>query len=143
MAFAVGEFVSQSNVYLGRVVNIWTRPAGANVNNFALENIPKLLKKLEDLFGLKYPLEKLDLIAVPDNIPLKVGNLGLIIISESSLLYEKIISPFSEEIKIRRDLTQVLASLWLQNIIAPYSWDQDWIGEGLAKSIASSLIPVS
>lgn len=142
MAFAVGEFVSRKTYYSGKVVNIWTRPDVANSTNFALKNIPKLLMRLENLFGLKYPLAKLDLIAVPDDIPLNVGNLGFIIISESSLLYDEKISRSTDTVKIYRDLTQVLASLWLQNIITPSSWDQNWVGEGLAKLLASYLIPV-
>lgn len=142
-AFALGEFVSRNTSYLGKSVSIWTRPDVANSTSFALDCIPSLLIKLENLFGLEYPLTKLDVIAVPDKVPWKVGNLGLIIIPESSLLYEEGIALISDKVKIYRDLTRAFASLWLQNIAAPSSWDQNWVGEGLAKFLASYLMPVS
>lgn len=62
VAFVVSDFVSKSKGNFA----VWTRKDAIRSMDFALDVGSKVLGFLEDFFGIKYPLPKTDMIAVPD-----------------------------------------------------------------------------
>lgn len=62
LAFVVSDF---SNITDGRF-SVWARPNAIESARYALEVGPKILAYFEDYFDIKYPLPKLDMIALPD-----------------------------------------------------------------------------
>lgn len=93
------------------------------------------MNELSQTFGVKYPSKKLDVIAVPNYVPDKMSHLGLIILPENSLFYDNKNSSITEELKITKSISHACASMWLQNIVTSSTWDQAWIGEGLARNL--------
>lgn len=63
VAFVVCDFVQKSN---GQNFSVWTRKDAIRSMDYALTVGPKALSFLEDFFGIKYPLPKTDMIAIPD-----------------------------------------------------------------------------
>lgn len=63
VAFVVCDFVSKSN---GENFAVWTRKDAIRSMDYSLQIGPKVLSFLEDFFGIKYPLPKTDMIAIPD-----------------------------------------------------------------------------
>lgn len=63
VAFVVCDFVTKSN---GNNFSVWTRKDAIRSIDYALTVGPKALSFLEDFFGIKYPLPKTDMIAIPD-----------------------------------------------------------------------------
>lgn len=74
LAFVVSDF---SNKTSGKF-SVWTRSDAARSAEYALDVGPKLLKFLEEFFGIDYPLPKIDMIALPDFTAGAMENWGLI-----------------------------------------------------------------
>jgi aminopeptidase N len=98
---------------------------------FALEQTPKLLSELEDYFGIAYPYDKLDLIAVPDFGAGAMENAGAITFRDTLLL----LRPDASENQKRR-LAYVnaheLAHQWFGNSLTVARWKDIWLHEGFA-----------
>lgn len=62
VAFVVCDFKNNSDGNVG----VWARADAVQSTDYALSIAPKVLKFLEGFFGVKYPLPKTDLIAIPD-----------------------------------------------------------------------------
>lgn len=62
LAFVVSDF---KNITNGRF-SVWARPNAIDSARYALEVGPKILEFFEDYFSIKYPLPKIDMIALPD-----------------------------------------------------------------------------
>jgi aminopeptidase N len=63
VAFVVCDFVTKSN---GNNFAVWARKDAIRSVDYALEVGPRALSFLENFFGIKYPLPKTDMIAIPD-----------------------------------------------------------------------------
>lgn len=63
VAFVVCDFVTKSN---GKNFSVWTRSDAIGSMEYALTVGTKALSYLEGFFGIKYPLPKTDMIAIPD-----------------------------------------------------------------------------
>ena len=66
VAFVVSDFVNISNV--DENFSVWARPDTIQSTQYALDIGPKIINFLNDFFDIKYPLPKMDLIAVPGEI---------------------------------------------------------------------------
>jgi aminopeptidase N len=74
VAFVVCDFVSKSNGNF----TVWARGDAIRSAEYALSIGPKILKHLEEFFDIKYPLPKVDMIALPDFSAGAMENWGLI-----------------------------------------------------------------
>ncbi len=48
------------------LVRVWAKPAAVEQGAYALSIATQLLGHFEQFYGIKYPLPKLDLIAIPE-----------------------------------------------------------------------------
>lgn len=62
LAFVISDFKNMTD---GKF-SVWARPEALESARYALEVGPKILSFFEDYFNIKYPLPKIDLIALPD-----------------------------------------------------------------------------
>lgn len=60
------------------LINIWSRPYYINQTFYAAEIAPRILHYFEDYFGIKFPLQKIDIVAVPEFGFNAMENWGLI-----------------------------------------------------------------
>lgn len=74
VAFVISDFVHLSDGNF----SIWARQEALTQTHYALEIGPKILKYYEDFFDIKYPLPKMDMIALPDFSAGAMENWGLI-----------------------------------------------------------------
>ncbi|KAB0800741.1 hypothetical protein PPYR_06480 [Photinus pyralis] len=103
----------------------------ANENvNLRLEEGADLLSKLEDNIGVKYPLSKIDSIALPDHEVIRgeVNGWGLLSCKNSSLAYN-LSDPELQTNAL--EMSQSYAEQWFGNHISPVSWNYTWLNEGL------------
>ena len=77
----------------GVTVGVVTTAGKSEQGRYALENAVRLLSWFNDYFGVKYPLPKLDLIAVPGGFGGAMENWGGITFFESRLLFDPATSP--------------------------------------------------
>lgn len=74
VAFVVSDFANKSDGNF----TVWARKDAIESANYALHVGPKILKHLEEFFQIKYPLPKVDMIALPDFNAGAMENWGLI-----------------------------------------------------------------
>jgi aminopeptidase N len=87
------------------------------------------LRYYVDYFGVRYPLPKLDLIALPGGSNGAMENWGGITFFETRLLFD----PGSSSERLKRDIFVVLAHemahLWFGDLVTMAWWDDLWLNE--------------
>ena len=116
----------------GVTVGIVATSGKAERGRFALENAVRLLDYYNDYFGSKYPLPKLDLIAVPGGFGGAMENWGGITFFESRLLFDPATSSDSARRRIFSVLAHEMAHQWFGDLVTTAWWDNLWLNEGFA-----------
>jgi alanyl aminopeptidase len=98
----------------------------------ALEATSGLVDALATWFGIPYPYEKLDIVAVPDFAAGAMENAGLVTFREELLLLD----PARASVRARRSQALVvaheLAHQWFGDLVTAAWWDDLWLNEGFA-----------
>jgi aminopeptidase N len=113
------------------VAVVTTRGKGAQ-GRYALDSAIGLLKYYNDYFGVKYPLPKLDLIAVPGGFGGAMENWGGITFFESRLLFDPKTTPPAARRGIFIVLAHEMAHQWFGDLVTMAWWDNLWLNEGFA-----------
>jgi aminopeptidase N len=130
--FATGELERLSAQADGVSVGVVTTAGKSEQGRFALENAVKLLDYYNDYFGVKYPLPKLDLIAVPGGFGGAMENWGGITFFESRLLFDPSTSAATTQRGIFSILAHEMAHQWFGDLVTMGWWDNIWLNEGFA-----------
>ncbi|KAB5574930.1 hypothetical protein PHYPO_G00214740 [Pangasianodon hypophthalmus] len=138
LAFTVNEFEYESDQHDGKEILIWARPEAVTAGhaNYAKSITGKILSFYEMKFNLKYPLNKLDQIALPDFSAGAMENWGLTMYRESALLYEEGVSSSSDKEWVAIVIAHELAHQWFGNLVTMNWWNNLWLSEGFATYIS-------
>ncbi len=127
----IGEF-EKKEVYRGNVaIRVVTTEGKTGLSDLALRYTPTLLDYYERYFGVKYPLKKLDLIAVPDFQAGAMENWGAITFREELLLADDGCSPKTKS-RIVETIAHELAHQWFGNLVTMDNWGDIWLNESFA-----------
>ena len=98
---------------------------------FALSVVGPVLRKMENLFGVDYPLPKIDHVAINNFSSGAMENFGLITYLPILLLFRP-----SHPAYLKNDIIEViaheLAHQFFGNLVAPNWWSYLWLNEGFA-----------
>jgi puromycin-sensitive aminopeptidase len=133
LALVVGEFDSISKTSEGVQTTVYTVPGKAHQGHFCLDTAVKCLDLFQKLFGVPYPLQKSDLLAIPDFAAGAMENWGCVTYREAKILVKE--GSTSETLRrgIARTVCHELAHQWFGNLVTMDFWTQLWLKEGVAR----------
>jgi alanyl aminopeptidase len=139
LAIATGplEFVPIPGLRVpGRVVV----PKGSTgLTKVAVEMAPPIFNALERWFGMPYPYEKLDLIAVPEYAPGAMENPGAITYADRFLLFDERTMSASERRTLSTYTAHEIAHMWFGDLVTMKWWDDLWLNEAFAEWMGNKI----
>ncbi|MCP4007735.1 MAG: M1 family metallopeptidase [bacterium] len=137
IALVVGEMeASRSKMCGDTPIRVWSVPGKKHLAGFALNAAFESLVRLEKFFGLKYPYDKLDLIAVPDFEFGAMENAGAVTFRESLLLVDSKTITLAEKKRVAEVIAHELAHMWYGDLVTMAWWDDLWLNEAFATWMA-------
>ncbi|MBI2206213.1 MAG: M1 family metallopeptidase [Candidatus Rokubacteria bacterium] len=133
LAFIVGELESTDAVMVGpTAVRLWCVPGKTRLTPFGLEIAAFSLKFFEDYYGVPYPGDKLDLIAIPDFAAGAMENLGAITYRETALLVDAAQATHAELERVADVVAHENAHMWFGDLVTMTWWNGIWLNEAFA-----------
>ncbi|XP_038223162.1 aminopeptidase N [Zerene cesonia] len=131
VAFAVTDFGNMSY----NNFSVWARKEALSSAAYALDIGPKILKFLEEYYKIKFPLPKIDMIALPDFKAGAMENWGLLTFREIAMLYDHGVSPTTAKARVASVVAHEIAHQWFGNLVTPAWWSEIWLNEGFASYV--------
>lgn len=147
VAIAVGNFdvvesseVVEESERLDVPVRVLTTEGQGDLGAYALRNTPALVRFQEKYFGIDFPYQKMDLVAVPNFAAGAMENVGLVTFRESLLLIDEESSSLQDEYWAQAVMAHEYAHMWFGNLVTLEWWDELWLNEAFATWMASRTV---
>jgi len=144
VAFGVGPFEIKQARPAGKKrvpVRIIAPRGRAHEAAWAARVSPEILEGLEDYFGMAYPYDKLDVLAIPFTVQFgAMENVGLVTFREALVLTR----PENDRVARRRAYAAVaaheFAHQWFGDLVTTAWWDDIWLNEAFATWMTPKII---
>lgn len=133
LAFIFGELgYREAKTQSGIVVRTYATADNVALTEFALDVAVKCLDFYNDYFGIAYPLEKCDLIALPDFASGAMENWGCITFREQAMLVDPENTTLATKQYVALVVAHELTHQWFGNLVTMRWWTDLWLNEGFA-----------
>ncbi len=133
VAFVVGPLEATDPVDVDgiplRVIHV---PGKGNLAGFGLDVGAFCLRWFQDYYGIPYPGDKVDLIALPDFAAGAMENLGAITFRENALLVDPATATVDEQMRVADVVAHELAHMWFGDLVTMRWWNGIWLNEAFA-----------
>ncbi len=133
VAFVVGDLEATEPVQVGRTpLRIWCVPGKRRLAGFGRDIAAASLAFFESYYGLPYPGDKLDLLAIPDFAAGAMENLGAITFRETALLVDETAATHAELERVADVVAHENAHMWFGDLVTMSWWNGIWLNEAFA-----------
>ncbi len=146
VAFAVGPFDLVDAGKAGKKgtpVRLAVPHGQAAQAAYAVATTPAIIARLEDLFEVPFPYEKLDMVAVPRLVTFgAMENAGLITFTRAGMLARPEEETPAFKMRFAATTTHELGHHWFGDLVTTAWWDDIWLNEAFASwTEAKILVP--
>jgi puromycin-sensitive aminopeptidase len=133
VAFVVGELEATDLRHVGRTpMRVWSVPGKRRLGAFGHEAGAFTLGFFEEYYGVPYPGDKLDLLAIPDFAAGAMENLGAITFRETALLVDEGAATHAELERVADVVAHENAHMWFGDLVTMSWWNGIWLNEAFA-----------
>lgn len=133
LAFIVGELNYIETDKFRLPVRVYAPPnQDIEHGRFSLELAARTLEFYEKTFDSKFPLPKMDMVAIPDFAAGAMENWGLITYRVVDVMFDEKTSGASTKERVAEVVQHELAHQWFGNLVTMDFWDGLWLNEGFA-----------
>ncbi len=133
VAFVVGPLQATAPVDAGGVpVRVVHAPGKGSLTTYALDVATHALGFFTDYFGIPYPADKLDLVAIPDFAFGAMENLGCVTFRETALLIDPAQAARTELERVADVVCHEIAHMWFGDLVTMRWWEGIWLNEAFA-----------
>ena len=133
VAFVVGPLEATEWHDAGGIpVRIVHVPGKGDLTAFGLDVATFCLAWFQDYYGIPYPSDKVDLLALPDFAAGAMENLGCITFRENLLLVHPTAGTQSERQLVADVVAHELAHMWFGDLVTMSWWNGIWLNEAFA-----------
>ncbi len=138
LALVVGDLVRTDPVDVDGVeLAVVCTSTSTHLASLALRAGAFALRFFRDYFGLEYPGEKLDLVAIPNFAYGAMENLGCIVFREQALLVDEQDATPAEVQLVAGVVCHEIAHMWFGDLVTMAWWEGLWLNEAFATFMAS------
>jgi aminopeptidase N len=133
LAFIIGDLkFKESKTENGTVIRSYATADKIDYVDFSLEIATKCIDFYNQYFDIPYPLEKCDLIALPDFTNGAMENWGCITFREQAMLVDPKRSSLHNKQMVALVIAHELSHQWFGNLVTMKWWTDLWLNEGFA-----------
>ena len=133
VAFIVGRIEPTAPTFVGKTpLRLWAVPGKSHLAGFGQDIARASLQFFESYYGIAYPGDKLDLLAIPDFASGAMENLGAITFRETALLVDQRTSTHGELERVADVVAHENAHMWFGDLVTMSWWNGLWLNEAFA-----------
>lgn len=133
VAFIVGRLEATRPRFVGKTpIRLWTVPGKQPLTEFGHDIAAASLDFFERYYGIPYPGDKLDLLAIPDFASGAMENLGAITFRETALLVDLHAGTHGELERVADVVAHENAHMWFGDLVTMSWWNGLWLNEAFA-----------
>ncbi|MBI3806603.1 MAG: M1 family metallopeptidase [Nitrospirae bacterium] len=133
VAFVVGRIEPTEPVMIGNTpLRLWAIPGKKHLAKFGQDIAAASLSFFEHYYGIPYPGDKLDLLAIPDFASGAMENLGAITYRETALLVDQQSATHGELERVADVVAHENAHMWFGDLVTMSWWNGLWLNEAFA-----------
>lgn len=132
VAFLVGDFQCVSGESDGIPIRACATPDKVQMGSYAVKAAEFVLHYYDTYFGIKYPMPKLDMIAIPDFEAGAMENFGAITYRETDFLIDEKTASVDAKKRVASVVAHEMAHQWFGDMVTMNWWNNLWLNEGFA-----------